>query len=71
MGEEDIPGAMEFFRRFDNADGQFIEGVGVGLPLAKLLMDLQGGTLDIRSKRNIGTTVTLRFAQLVTAPAKD
>jgi PAS domain S-box-containing protein len=71
MGEEDIPGALEFFRRFDNADGQFIEGVGVGLPLAKLLMDLQGGTLDIQSKKNIGTTVTLRFTQFVTMPAKD
>jgi len=36
-------------------------GVGLGLPLAKQLMELQGGGLSLASKLNEGTVVTLRL----------
>ena len=37
------------------------EGAGLGLPLAKSLMELHGGALAIDSEVDRGTTVTLRF----------
>jgi signal transduction histidine kinase len=36
-------------------------GVGLGLPLSKRLIELQGGQLDIASHIGAGTRVTLRF----------
>ena len=35
------------------------EGTGLGLPLVKSLVELHGGELFIRSKRNVGTTVQI------------
>lgn len=35
------------------------KGTGLGLPLAKSLMEMMQGSLDVRSERGIGTTVTL------------
>jgi PAS domain S-box-containing protein len=35
------------------------QGTGLGLPLAKALIELHGGTLDLASAVGIGTTVTL------------
>lgn len=38
-------------------------GIGLGLPLAKSLTELLGGTLTIASERGQGTTVTLAFSE--------
>jgi len=37
------------------------DGTGLGLPISKELMELQGGHLDIQSELGKGTTVTLTF----------
>ncbi|NQV61586.1 MAG: hypothetical protein HQ502_18110, partial [Alphaproteobacteria bacterium] len=37
------------------------EGTGLGLPLTKALVEIHGGYLDLQSKENVGTTVTVRF----------
>jgi signal transduction histidine kinase len=33
----------------------------LGLPLARLLVELHGGTLEIVGTKGVGTTVTVRF----------
>ncbi|HWD27022.1 MAG TPA: MHYT domain-containing protein [Rhizomicrobium sp.] len=55
----DIPRALERFGQVDSSLARKYDGVGLGLPLAKQLMELHGGTLTLASKLHIGTTVTV------------
>ena len=61
ISEENVPRALEPFRQIDNAMSRQHEGVGLGLPLAKSLTELQGGRLELKSRSGRGTTVTLYF----------
>jgi signal transduction histidine kinase len=64
MKPQDIPMALEPFRQIDNALSRPYEGTGLGLPLAKMLVEKHGGTLALESTLGTGTTVT------VTLPAE-
>ena len=61
MTSEEIPEALKRFSQIDNGLSRRYEGAGLGLPLAKHLVELHGGTLDIESERNVGTKVTVTF----------
>jgi two-component system cell cycle sensor histidine kinase PleC len=56
---QDIPIAFEPFRQLDGALNRRYEGAGLGLPLARTLAELHGGTLNIDSTLGRGTRVTL------------
>jgi signal transduction histidine kinase len=58
MSPEQIPKAMEPFRQIDSKISRKYEGTGLGLPLTKHLVELHGGTLNVESALNVGTTVT-------------
>jgi len=58
MAPEEIPVAMKPFGQVDSKVRRTFEGTGLGLPLAKHLVELHHGTFMIESKRNVGTTVT-------------
>jgi signal transduction histidine kinase len=58
MAPEDIPKAMTPFGQVDSKVRRRQEGTGLGLPLAKHLVELHGGTFAIDSTINVGTTVT-------------
>ncbi len=58
---EDIPKALAPFQQIDSALNRKYEGTGLGLPLAKRLVELHGGSLDLQSEVGVGTTVTARF----------
>jgi signal transduction histidine kinase len=45
-------------------------GTGLGLPLAKAMMELHGGTLEISSVPDVGTTVRLFFPAARISPAR-
>ena len=62
MAPEQIPIALAPFGQIDSALARESKGTGLGLPLAKAMMELQGGSLAIRSRPQEGTTVTLTFA---------
>jgi PAS domain S-box-containing protein len=59
MAPEDLPKALTPFGQIDSALARRYEGTGLGLPLAKELVELHGGTLDIDSATGRGTTVTV------------
>jgi signal transduction histidine kinase len=61
MAAESIPLALAPFRQIDNRLDRKYEGTGLGLPLSKGLVELHGGTLDIKSQVHLGTTVTIRL----------
>ncbi len=58
MRPEDIPLALEPFRQLDNSFTRRYEGTGLGLPLAKALVELHGGRLVLESAPQKGTRVT-------------
>jgi PAS domain S-box-containing protein len=58
---ENIQMALVAFGQVETALSRSHDGAGLGLPLAKALVELHGGTLEIDSEIGVGTTVTLRF----------
>lgn len=60
MDDEQIQRALKPFERAAES-GNIVEsnGAGLGLPLAKALMELHGGKLSIESRPQAGTTVSL------------
>ncbi len=61
MAPEDIPRALDRFSQIDNTLSRPYEGAGLGLPLAKSLVEKHGGALDISSTLGYGTTVRVWF----------
>jgi PAS domain S-box-containing protein len=57
MKTEDIAVALEPFRQIEDAQNRRFQGTGLGLPLAKALVELHGGSLDIKSMPAAGTVV--------------
>jgi signal transduction histidine kinase len=61
MAAADIPKALEIFRQIDNRYSRAQQGAGLGLPLAKRLVELHGGSFDIESTLGVGTRVMVRM----------
>jgi two-component system cell cycle sensor histidine kinase PleC len=59
--EEEIPIVLASFGQGSNSIKSAEQGAGLGLPIAKSLTDLHGGTFSLKSKLRIGTEVIITF----------
>jgi len=59
MAQADVPRAFERFGQVDSTLARKYEGAGLGLPLARELIELHGGSLMLESAPGFGTTVTI------------
>ena len=59
MTMEEIEVALTPFGQVDASRARWREGAGLGLPIAKALVQLHGGHLEIRSSKSLGTEVTV------------
>ena len=61
MAPDEIEKALEPFGQVDNAVSKKYAGTGLGLPLAKMLVMLHGGRLEIASMTDAGTTIAVHL----------
>ncbi len=61
MTDAEMAIALEPFGQVDNSLSRATDGTGLGLPLARKLMELHGGSLTLRSVKGQGTTAEMRL----------
>jgi two-component system cell cycle sensor histidine kinase PleC len=59
MTDDEISVALMPFAQVDAGHSRWREGAGLGLPIAKALVQLHGGRLEIRSAKGQGTEVSV------------
>jgi two-component system cell cycle sensor histidine kinase PleC len=59
--DEEIPIVLASFGQGSNSIKSAEQGAGLGLPIAKSLVDLHGGSFTLKSKLRIGTEVIVTF----------
>lgn len=67
--EEDLAHVFDRFFRGDRSRNRRSGGLGLGLPIARDLVEIEGGRLDIRSRVDVGTRVTISYPR--SAIARD
>ncbi len=68
MSQDDMAIAFELFGQVENAMTKRHDGTGLGLPLARRLIELHGGTIELASHKNDGTTVRIILPAARIAP---
>ncbi len=64
IAPEHLPHVFDRFYRSDQSRGRDAGGAGLGLAIAKVLVDAHRGTIEIESKADEGTTVRVKLPQL-------
>lgn len=62
IAKEDLPHIFERFYHGKNSSG---DSVGIGLALAKAVMEKEKGTILIKSRENVGTEFEMRFYKYI------
>ncbi|MDP6345677.1 MAG: HAMP domain-containing sensor histidine kinase, partial [Alphaproteobacteria bacterium] len=71
MNEEEIEQSLTPFTQVDGELSRKYEGTGLGLPLARRLVELHDGRLEIESIPHQGTTVTVRLPRKRVGPRAE
>jgi signal transduction histidine kinase len=61
VSAQDLPRIFERFATIEAPDARTVERTGIGLSLVKERVRLHGGTIEARSERAVGTTITVRI----------
>jgi len=68
--EEDIRNLFRDFVQIDIEKNKGIEGTGLGLPIARSLVDAMGGEISVSSKYGFGSTFTVTLSQQIRSSEK-
>ena len=71
MSEDFIGHAFELFSQENESSRSKYEGTGLGLAIAKKIADNLGGTIELKSKKGIGTTVVMTVPFKIGEPEKN
>ncbi|HVA13947.1 MAG TPA: ATP-binding protein, partial [Stellaceae bacterium] len=71
MNADEIAIALEPFRQVENALTKKYDGTGLGLPIARRLVELHGGKLEIASAKNLGTVIRAHLPAERVIPAQQ
>jgi signal transduction histidine kinase len=63
--KEDLAHVFDRFFRGDRSRNKRSGGLGLGLPIARDLVEIEGGHLDIKSTVGVGTRVTISYPRSV------
>ena len=61
MSEDFIKHAFDLFAQEDSSSRSTYQGTGLGLPIAKKLVDYMHGKIHLESEKGVGTTVTIQI----------
>jgi signal transduction histidine kinase len=61
ISEEDLPNIFNRFWRTEEFDGQLFGGVGLGLSIARQVIQQHGGEIEVKSEVRKGSTFTVRL----------
>ena len=71
MTAEEVAVAMTPFGQVDGGRNRWREGTGLGLPIAKALIELHGGQIEVHSKKGEGTEVAIVLPPFVEPAAQS
>lgn len=61
MTEEQMAHAFDRFYRAEGGNVHNVKGFGLGLCYVKAVVEAHGGTIDIESKKGVGTTFIVKI----------
>jgi two-component system phosphate regulon sensor histidine kinase PhoR len=61
MKPEEVATAFEKYKTIENPNSGTVDSFGLGLPITKHLVEIQNGSLEVKSEINKGTEIKLRF----------
>jgi signal transduction histidine kinase len=59
--EAELPHIFDRFHRIEGRRGRTLEGTGIGLALVNELVRLHGGSIEVQSRVDVGTTISVRI----------
>ncbi|MBQ9765433.1 MAG: response regulator [Lachnospiraceae bacterium] len=63
--EEDMDKLFDSFQRLELAKNRYIEGTGLGLNITKQMVEMMGGTIEVKSEYGKGSCFTVKLPQQV------
>ncbi|MBQ7371253.1 MAG: response regulator [Blautia sp.] len=64
MNEEFLPKIFDAFTQEDSSSTNKYGSTGLGMPITKSIVELMNGTIDVESKKGVGTTFTVTVTLL-------